>query len=251
MNIINPSISMKKEPSNDSPLETECLFGESIEVIKKKSGWVYCRLTTDNYLGWIKLKGIGKLQKTTHRVCVNRTFIFLNKNPKSKCLMYLPMGARLAIEKIHLGWAEVHFFYEENIQKGYVPLNHIVNNEHKVDDWVETAEKLEGTPYKWGGRDTVGIDCSALLQLSYQTYGENIPRNTYDQVNLKKPNVREINNLRRGCVIFWEGHVGIMIDKINCIHANAYHMNTVTEPLFDIINRMGKNQEIIKMMDFN
>jgi len=130
-------------------------------------------------------------------------------------------------------------------------LNHIVNNEHKVDDWVETAEKLKGTPYKWGGRDTVGIDCSALLQLSYQTYGENIPRNTYDQVNLKKPNVCEINNLRRGCVIFWEGHVGIMIDEINCIHANAYHMKTITEPLSNIVKRMGKYFKIIKMMDFN
>ena len=61
----------------------------------------------------------------------------------------------------------------------------------------------------------------------------------------------KIENLKRGCVIFWKGHVGIMIDKKNCIHANAYHMKTVTEPLVDIINRMGKNHQIIKMMDFN
>lgn len=251
MNIINPSISMQKKPSNDSPLETECLFGETVEVIKELSDWVYCRLTTDSYLGWVKLKGIGKVQKTTHRVCVNRSFIYVNKNPKSKCLTYLPMGARLAIKKIHLGWVEVHFFYEQNIQKGYVPLNHIVNNEHKVDDWVETAQKLEGTPYKWGGRDTIGIDCSALLQLSYQTYGKNIPRNTSEQVKFKKPEVYDINDLDRGCVVFWEGHVGIMVDRVNCIHANAFHMKTVTEPLLEIINRMDKDHQIVKMMNFN
>jgi hypothetical protein len=57
--------------------------------------------------------------------------------------------------------------------------------------------------------------------------------------------------LKRGCVIFWEGHVGIMIDRLNCIHANAFHMKTVTEPLINIINRMDKDLNIIKMIDFN
>ena len=42
-----------------------------------------------------------------------------------------------------------------------------------------------------------------------------------------------------------------MTDNLNCIHANAYHMKTVTEPLFDIINRMEKDNTIVKMMDFN
>ena len=102
-----------------------------------------------------------------------------------------------------------------------------------------------------GGRDTIGIDCSALLQLSYQTYGENIPRNTSQQVKLKKKRIKDINNLKRGCVIFWKGHVGIMIDKFKCIHANAFHMQTKIEPLNQIINRMGKDFDITKMMDFN
>lgn len=94
-----------------------------------------------------------------------------------------------------------------------------------------------------GGRDTVGIDCSALLQLSYQTYGEDIPRNTSDQFNLQKPNISDHDSLRRGYVIFWDGHVGIMIDRFNCIHANAYHMKTVTEPLVDIVNRTGEDHK--------
>ena len=134
---------------------------------------------------------------------------------------------------------------------GYVPKNHIVEINKKVKDWVKKAQELEGVPYRWGGRDTIGIDCSSLLQLAYQTYGQVISRNTSDQVNLEKPIISEFNNLRRGCVIFWKGHVGIMIDKFNCIHANAYHMKTVTEPLIDIINRMDKDHQIVKMMDFN
>ena len=80
---------------------------------------------------------------------------------------------------------------------------------------------------------------------------ESIPRNTSEQVKLKKPELYQIDDLSRGCVVFWEGHVGIMIDKLNCIHANAFHMRIVTEPLIDIIKRMSKDKKILKMMDFN
>ena len=87
--------------------------------------------------------------------------------------------------------------------------------------------------------------------MSYQTYGEILPRNTSQQVKLNKKHINNIDDLYRGCVVFWEGHVGIMIDKVKCIHANAFHMKTITEPLIEIINRMDRNFKIVKMMDFN
>ena len=77
------------------------------------------------------------------------------------------------------------------------------------------------------------------------------PRNCSLQIKLKKKTIENFNNLTRGCVVFWEGHVGIMIDKVNCIHANAYHMKTVIEPLENIILRTTEKVNIIKMMDFN
>ena len=160
------------------------------------------------------------------------------------------MGANLIVKNIQSVWAEVKLQGNKR-PVGYVPIKHIVNLDHTVKDWVKTAQLLEGTPYKWGGRDTVGIDCSALLQLSYQTFGKSIPRNTSQQIQLKKKNIHNINDLKRGCVVFWEGHVAIMINKLNCIHANAFHMNVKTELLTAVINRMGKNCNIIKMMDFN
>ena len=251
MNIINSSVFMKSEPNETSPLETECLFGETVEILEECLDWVYCKLNTDNYCGWIKKEGLGKLKNPTHRVLVKRSFIYINKNPKSNSLFYLPMGAKILVENIKSDWAEISLYYNNKIQTGYVPTKHIVKLHHKVKDWVEVAQLLEGTPYKWGGRDTIGLDCSALLQLSYQTYGETIPRNTSQQIQLKKKNIKNINDLKRGCVIFWKGHVGIMIDSLNCIHANTFHMKTKTEPLFQIIGRIGEDFNIIKMMDFN
>ena len=251
MNIIHSSTFMKSEPTETSPLETECLFGETVEILDECLDWVYCKLNTDSYHGWVKKEGLGKTKNSTHRVIANRSFVYADKNPKSNYLLYLPLGAQLVINNIQSEWAETSLYYNNKTQIGYIPSKHIVNIDHGVKDWVEVAQLLEGTPYKWGGRDTIGLDCSALLQLSYQTYGENIPRNTSQQIQLKKKNIKDINDLKRGCVIFWKGHVGIMIDSLNCIHANAFHMQTKTEPLNQIINRIGKDFDISKMMDFN
>ena len=250
MNIINSSVFMKSEPMDSSPLETECLFGETVEVLDKHFDWVYCKLNTDGYYGWVKKEGLGILENPTHRIIANRSFVYADKNPKSNYLLYLPLGAQLVIDKIQSEWAEISL-YNNKIQVGYVPSKHIVSLDHRVKDWVAIAELSLGTPYKWGGRDTIGIDCSALLQLSYQTYGEDIPRNTSQQIKLKKKHIKNVDDLKRGCVVFWKGHVGIMIDKFNCIHANAFHMQTKIEPLNLIINRIGNDFNIIKMMDFN
>ena len=251
MNIIKPSASMYSDKYGTSSLETECLFGEKVEVLEQHFNWVYCKLNTDNYCGWIKKNNLGKFKKATHRVIIKRSFIYKSENEKSDTFLYLPMGSKLTIEEIKYDWAKTYFLLENKIQTGYVPSKHIVRCKYKVKDWVAMAQQLEGTPYKWGGRDTIGIDCSALLQLSYQTYCQSIPRNSSQQAKLRKRYINNINDLNRGCVIFWEGHVGIMIDKVNCIHANAFHMKTITEPLINIINRMDKDCKIIKMMDFN
>ena len=242
---------MNTEPSEDSSLETECLYGELVEILNKHLDWVYCRLITDNYCGWIKKSALGILKKSTHRVICPRTFIFKENNAKSNIELYLPMGSRLTIEKLNSDWAKIQYIKGKNFQLGYVPSNHIVPIEDRFFDWVASAEQLLDVPYKWGGRDTVGMDCSALLQLSYQTYGKNIPRNTSEQIKLTKPVVNKIDHLDRGCVVFWQGHVAIMTDRLNCIHANAYHMKIVIEPLIDIINRTDKDYQIIKMMNFN
>jgi len=251
MNIIQSSTYMKSNATGTSSLETECLFGEVVEILDEHLDWVYCKLITDNYSGWIKKNSLGKLNKATHRVISKRTFIYEEANAKSNIILYLPMGSKLAIEKVKSDWAEICLVINDKTQFGYVPTGHIVNTDHKAKDWVAMAQQLEGTPYKWGGRDTIGIDCSALLQLSFQTYGQDIPRNTFQQKTLKKKCINNINSLSRGCVVFWKGHVGIMVDKVNCIHANAFHMKTTTEPLIKIINRMNKDFSVIKMMDFN
>ena len=116
MNIITSSVVMKSEPIETSPLETECLFGETVEILDKHFDWVYCKLETDNYCGWIKKKGLGKSKNPTHRVIVSRSFIYINKNSKSNSLLYLPLGAKILVENIRFDWAEISFNYNNKMQ---------------------------------------------------------------------------------------------------------------------------------------
>ncbi len=241
---------MKLEPNEYSSLETECLYGETVKVIKNEKDWVYCVLLTDNYHGWIKKSNLGHLEEPTHRVINKRSFVYVEQSPKSNCLHYLPLGAKLAVKNLTSIWAEIFLPKSNKFEVGYVPRNHIVKISDKINDWVSIAEQLVGVPYKWGGRDTLGIDCSALLQLSYENSGEIIPRNTADQVKVSKEIIEDINELSRGCVVFWKGHVSIMVDKVNCIHSNAFHMSTIIEPLDVVISRM-KGQDILRMLNFN
>ena len=251
MNVIKPSITMRSEPNNLSKLETECLFGESLKILDKHLDWYYCKLLTDNYCGWVQKNNLGKMDQPTHRVLSKRTFLFKDNDVKNGCLNYLPLGAQIHVQNIYKEWAKVILFDKCDYKFAYVPTNHIIRIGNKIKDWVSIAEKLIGTPYVWGGRDSIGLDCSALLQLSYQTYGENIPRNSIDQSQLGKKVVKKLNKLKRGFVVFWKGHVGIMTDELNCIHANAFHMEVSREPLINIINRTNKDNQIIKIMNFN
>ena len=252
MNIIKPSSPMWSKPNERSKLETECLFGEKIQIVEiYKNRWVYGELLTDNYKGWIKKNDLGKLSFATHRIIANRSFYFEEKDIKSNCINYLPLGSQLHVKKITKKWAHIETIYNNHIKTVFVPSIHVVDINRKFVDWVMIAENLLNTPYKWGGRDSVGLDCSSLLQLSYQTYGQKIPRNSSDQFRLNKRIITNQTELKRGFVVFWKGHVGIMVDNTNCIHANAFHMRTVIEPLSEIIIRLGKKNEILKIMDFN
>ena len=251
MNIIVPSTEMRLKPSVSSTLETECLFGEYVEILDINSEWLYCKLATDNYCGWINKNSIGFLKRITHRVIAKRSFLLIDKDVKSNIIHDVPMGSQLSVKSLQHNWAEVYLSQYHDHKTAFIPRTHIVEINHRLEDWVSSAEKLIETPYKWGGRNTIGIDCSALLQLSYQTFGENIPRNTNEQSKLPKQVITNIKDLNRGYVIFWKGHVAIMVDKFNCLHANAYHMKTIIEPIDNIIKRFKGKNSLLKIMNFN
>lgn len=252
MNLFNKQINLSSAnirnlPNDDSELETQVLFGEKIRVLKKLGEWSLCVSQTDNYKGWIKNNSFDCSFETTHRVISNRTFVYKESNIKSEVLFYLPLGSKIYCEKTNKFLCEV-VFGQKRTQKGFIPSQDIMTKIARYNDWVEIAEKLINIPYKWGGRDTIGLDCSALLQLSLETIGVKVERNTSKQVK-NKIYFDEIffNDIGRGSIIFWEGHVAIMIDKKNIIHSNAFHMKVNIETLKDAIKRIGNPIKFAKL----
>jgi cell wall-associated NlpC family hydrolase len=234
--IITPSAPMRHGPDSMSGLETDALFGESVTILDEgDKGWVRVRLETDGYEAWVERDMLGELPPPTHRVMVARSLITNGRDIKTPSLGYLPMAAQILVLDHDDNVAEIALAHDA---KGYVPLHHLMTADTCLDDWVLSAEQLMGTPYRWGGRDSIGIDCSALVQLALSGSGIPSPRNSGDQEKTLGEAVADHTVLARGDLIFWKGHVGIMQDSTNLLHANAWHNMVMSEPLSHAVDRI-------------
>jgi len=244
--IINPLCSILRTSDSNSQLTSEGLYGEDVNCLEKDKNKIFIRLLTDNYTGWISQNYIGELPSPTHITLSPRTFLFSKPNIKSNIVNYLSIGSRVTANEYSKDWSKVIFFHKNQLINTFVLKKNIILLNNKVNDWVSTAESLVNVPYKWGGRSSIGMDCSALIQLSLQTQRFNAPRDSILQKELCNSDNNSLENLKRGSIIFWKGHVGVMVDKKNFLHANTFHMKTTIEPLIDVIKRAKTNNSDIQ-----
>jgi cell wall-associated NlpC family hydrolase len=140
------------------------------------------------------------------------------------------MGARLSVAREENGFAVLAI-------GAFVPMQHLAAIDARAADFVAVAERFLGAPYLWGGRTRAGLDCSGLVQIAMQASGVVVPRDT-DMQEVEIGETIEIGEVRRGDLVFWRGHVGIMTDSANLLHANAHHMCVVVEPLGEAVERI-------------
>ena len=240
MRIISQSSLLRTEPSLDLPIASELLFGEDVLVFQNlESEWSWVQNITDSYVGWIPSHALSKsTANITHSVSALRTFIFPKPEHKLVPTKILSYGSRLSICDVQ----EVRGTKYGILSDGCAVINtHIRPIKEKATDFVAEAEKFIGTPYLWGGRTSIGLDCSALVQLTLNSCGADCPRDS----DLQEQQLGEelelscnLPQLLRGDLIFWNGHVAIMIDAEKLIHANAHTMSVEIEPLELVNNRI-------------
>lgn len=236
--ILQPSVPLRKAPDVVRGLETEALFGEAVTVYEEAGGWLWAQLARDGYVGYLPTSAvrIGALLTPTHRVQSLGTFMYGLPDIKSPPLMHLPMNALVSVTGGDERFAE--------IQGGvFIIARHLAPIDRPARDFVEIAERFIGTPYLWGGCTRIGIDCSGLVQTSLLAANVPAPRDSdmqCDELGLPVKISAELDNLVRGDLVFWKGHVGVMADSIMLVHSNAHHMMVVTEPLPEAAVRIAK-----------
>ena len=230
--VIEPVTALRRAPSHDARLDSEALLGEHVMVYETtEEGWAWGQLETDAHVGWLSANSLGPSGPApTHKIVALRAFAFPAPDFKLPPIAGLPMGARLTIVRQEERFAVTASGW-------HVPTVCLAPIRARSSDFVTVAEQFLGTPYLWGGKTSLGMDCSGLVQVSLQAAGIACPRDS-DLQELTLGKLSSLASLRRGDLLFWKGHVAIARDPETVIHANAHHMMVAIESPTEAIARI-------------
>lgn len=221
-----PSVALRREARADIAIETELLWGEGFVLYDTDGeGWAWGQAETDGYVGWLPAAAIGPADPppATHKVVSQRSFLFPAASIKAPTATALPFGARIAVLGREGAFART--------ADGFVWAGHLAGIDEVATDIVAVAEAFIGVPYLWGGRTSLGLDCSGLVQTALAACGRPAPRDSDMQERALGTPVEADSPLRRGDLVFWRGHVGMMRDPDTLLHANGHTMVVGLEAL--------------------
>ncbi|MGB6197389.1 MAG: NlpC/P60 family protein [Methyloceanibacter sp.] len=232
------SLPLRREPRFDAILDSEALFGETLTLFDESEGWAWVQLARDGYVGYLPSEGLTSAVTTpTHRVAALRTYVYASPDIKTPPLALLSLNALLS------GAGEEGRFLALQ-SGGFVIAEHVRKLDEPSRDFVDVALGFRGTPYLWGGRTSLGVDCSGLVQLASEAAGLSCPRDADMQANEvgRQLDWQGPDALARGDLVFWDGHVGIMTGAQDLVHASAYQMMVVEEPLAEARARIASSK---------
>ncbi len=222
---------IRNEPGGN--LERQLLFGDHFRMLETDCGGGYCfgQAQDGNYVGYVLQSDLGEFQPPSHIICSLGAQVYPAPELKTVPTMNLPFGAYLPVVGAENG-------YCKSATGGFIPLQQIAPMGRNFPDFVTVAEAFLRVPYLWGGDSNLGLDCSALVHISLRAQGIESPRDSDLQERGLGQEISEDMELQRGDLVFWKGHVGIMQDAIQIIHANAHFMAVTSEPLADVSARI-------------
>jgi len=224
-------------------MDDQLLFGDGFAILEETDGWAWGFSRRDGYVGWVEMSGLSRdVWTPTHRIASLRAYAFCEPDFKTAPTGLLSLNSRVAISK-----TEGRYAHAEGL--GWIPHEHLETLDSTASDFVAVAEAFLGSPYLWGGKESLGLDCSGLTQMALMAAGVDIPRDADQQeAHLKAiwTDVTDQMQRERGDVVFWPGHVGILTDSEHLLHANAHTMDTTLEPFAEAEARIRAKENPVR-----
>ena len=229
------AINVYKKKNIRSEVVTQLLYGDTFKKIKKTGTWIKIKNDTDNYKGYIKNNKFLPNQKNTHKIYKLYANLYFKPNAKSKIKQKLSFGSRIkVIEK------KGNFYKFDNL---WLRKSDIKEISYRTKNIFKNIEKFINTKYKWGGKHFTGVDCSGLIQLFINFNNRFCPRDAKDQIKYFKKKI-ELKNIKKNDLIFWKGHVAVVVSKNKLIHAYGPLKKTIKMSINKTIDRIYKTANL-------
>jgi cell wall-associated NlpC family hydrolase len=225
-----PAAAIRRAPDAAAEQVDQLLFGELFDMVEEEGAFVWGQARRDGYVGFVEAAALAPLGAApTHRISALRTYAFAEPSIKSRAAGPYSLNALVTVTEAAGRLARVE-------GAGWMAAHHLSPIGLFEDDPAAVAERHLGAPYLWGGRESLGLDCSGLVQQALLACGLACPRDADMQQALGRPIGR--GDLARNDLVFWKGHVAMALDRDRIVHANAHHMAVAVEPLDEALERI-------------
>ena len=231
---IYPVTDLYKKMSTKSELVTQMVYGDSFSIKKKTKKWLKIKVKDDNYIGYIKNKAFNEFIKPTHKIHVLKAKIYKFPNKKNK-INELTFGSKIKTEE-----KKLKFF---KFKKGWINQKDLKLISYKEKNIFNKIVLFKNVKYKWGGKSFEGIDCSALIQVCINFNNKFCPRDAKDQIKYFKKNI-SLENIKKNDIIYWKGHVAVVLTKNKLIHAYGPLKKTILMNIYTAISKIKKTANL-------
>ena len=230
-----PVLNVYKKKTKKSSVVTQLLYGDTFKKLEQKGSWIKIKNDSDSYKGYIKNKKFNLNHKNTHKVYILHSNLYSKPNEKSKIRKKLSFGSKIKITRQRgkfLGF-----------DKLWIKKNSLKKINFKTKNYFKNINKFINVKYKWGGKHFAGVDCSGLIQLFLNFNNKFCPRDTKDQIKYFKKKIK-LDNIKKNDLIFWKGHVAIILSKNKLVHAYGPLKKVVIMPIKKTIDRIYRTANL-------